>query len=156
MPMESTTLAVPGASATAATVRSTNLVLPAGRSRVCIWSRMDTRALTVDRTCVSMCRRFFVLVAIAHLRVLGADGVAQEDRLWDAIEPELAAVLRSTREGDFDEAWSSYRRAFELAGSSELLATAARSVLPTRAMPGNLGPGADSRQGPIRLGVPAR
>ena len=69
-----------------------------------------------------MCRRFFVLVAIAHLRVLGADGVAEEDRLWDAIEPQLSAVLRSVREGDFDEAWASYRRAFELAGSSELLA----------------------------------
>ena len=69
-----------------------------------------------------MCKWFSVLVAIAHLRVLGADAVAQEDRLWDAIEPELAAVLRSVREGDFDEAWASYRRAFELAGSSELLA----------------------------------
>ena len=68
-----------------------------------------------------MCRRFSVLVAIAHLRVLGADGVAQEDRLWDAIEPQLAAVVRSVREGDFDEAWASYRRAFEMAGSSELL-----------------------------------
>ena len=69
-----------------------------------------------------MCRWFFVLAAIAHLRVLAADGVAEEDRLWEAIEPQLAAVLGSAREGDFDEAWSSYRRAFELAGSSELLA----------------------------------
>ena len=69
-----------------------------------------------------MCRRFFVLVAVAHLRVLGADGVAQEERLWDAIEPQLAAMVGSAREGDFHGAWASYRRAFELAGSSELLA----------------------------------
>ena len=68
-----------------------------------------------------MCRWFFVLVAIAYLRVLGADGVAQEDRLWEKIESQLGAVVRSAREGNFQGAWASYRRAFEMAGSSELL-----------------------------------
>ena len=68
-----------------------------------------------------MCRWFFVFVAFAYVRVLGADNADQEARLWEAIEPQLAAVVRSAQEGDFDGAWASYTRALQLTGSSELL-----------------------------------
>ncbi len=98
-----------------------------GSAVVCdVLLRNDVRRMIRERSTRSSSGRFFGLLAAATYAValFAADqggSRTDEERLWEQIEPLLAATVGNARTGDFGAAWASYRRALVLAGDSELL-----------------------------------
>ena len=55
------------------------------------------------------------------LSAAGDRAAADDRKLWEQVEPLLAAGVDDAREGDFQGAWSNMYRAFSLGGDSELV-----------------------------------